>query len=127
MKNKITDLLDTLDEFKIKEFSINSPNSSISMDLINMENKVSVEFKEVLSYLFVNDNTIIDTRPMENNSLNKIAYYEGGVFKLASNYYLDDDNIEENSCYPNFVVDLETSCLLIEAGEINIDGKSIYL
>ena len=79
MKNKITDILDSLDSYRVHEFSINSPDSSITMDFINVENRVSVEFKDVLSYLFVNDDNIIHTRPIVNKSLNKIAYYEACV------------------------------------------------
>lgn len=127
MKSKITNILDTLDSFEIKNFSINSPANSISMNLSNTEDQVNIEFKEVLSYLFVNDDNIMDTRPMNNGDLNKIAYYQGGVFGLASNYHLDEEDLEANTCYPNFVVDLKDSCLLIEAGAIDIDGEFIYL
>lgn len=126
LQNKLNELWGGVIEF----FEVDILNNSISLSIKvidnGQENKYNLVFNRVSSYYFVHDSgeqryNLFDPEEGDYLELTSIDYYKGGLnIKLES---LTEDWVKQYYSNPNFVLEIWSSMLFIEAKSVIINGR----
>ncbi len=128
MNNKIEQMLNALNLYTISKLSIKNDSKIVAIEMVDESaNTHMVEFSNVDSYLFLDDDMLDDLS--QNYPLaGSITYFRDNNSAIVAVSHFEDGSIEEHAiASPNIILNTETASIMMEAKKVTINGESYAL
>ncbi len=128
MSNKIEQMLNDLNLYTVSKLSIQNDNKSVAVEFIDdLANKHMVEFSNVDTYLFLDDDILAHLN--DDHALSgAITYFRNHNSSIVAVSHYEDGSVEERAvASPNIILNTETASIMLEAKKMTINGQSYAL
>ncbi len=121
-------MLNALNFYTISKLSIKNDSKIVAIELVDdAANKHTVEFGNVDSYLFLDDE-MLDDLSESYHLAGSITYFSDKNSAIVAVSHYEDGSVEEHAiASPNIILNTETASIMMEAKKVTINGESYAL